>query len=81
MGWGGGGQPGECLYANAAHNRIKKFDANGVYLTQWGSNGSGNGQFSSPSGVAVDGQGNVYVADTENKRIQQFTSGGMFLST
>ncbi|MBF0592491.1 MAG: hypothetical protein HQL02_10435 [Nitrospirae bacterium] len=37
--------------------------------------------FSSPQGVAVDGSGNVYVADTGNARIQKFTSDGKFIIT
>ena len=45
-------------------------------LTKWGSNGAGNGQFASPSGVAVDGNGNVYVSDALNSRIQKFDSNG-----
>lgn len=44
-----------------------------VYNTQWGSLGSGNGQFNSPRGMAVDSSGNVYVADTGNNRIQKFS--------
>ena len=44
----------------------------GTAITQWGSSGSGNGQFNAPDGVAVDGSGNVYVADTGNDRIQKF---------
>jgi DNA-binding beta-propeller fold protein YncE len=47
-----------------------------VYITQWGTNGTGNGQFSWPYGVAVDGSGNVYVSDWGNGRIQKFTSTG-----
>src|SRR5436309_13340757 len=49
-----------------------------VYLTQWGSEGSGDGQFSFPRGVATDGAGNIYVydAETDNNRIQKFTSTG-----
>jgi DNA-binding beta-propeller fold protein YncE len=33
---------------------------------------SEDGQFMTPTGVATDGSGNVYVADTNNNRIQKF---------
>ncbi len=48
-------------------------------ILQWGSEGSGNGQFISPSGVALDGSGSVYVADSGNNRIQVFTGTGEFV--
>jgi hypothetical protein len=51
-----------------------------TYVSQWGSYGSGNGQLSSPRGIAVDSSGNVYVADFNNDRIQKFTSTGAYLS-
>ena len=51
-----------------------------VYVTQWGSGGSGNGQFSSPLGVAVDAGGHVYVVDYGNNRIQEFTSSGAYVT-
>jgi streptogramin lyase len=35
-----------------------------------------NAQFDSPQGVAVDGAGNVYVADTVNNAIRQLTASG-----
>ena len=42
--------------------------------------GSGDGQFAAPLGMAVDGAGNVYVADNQNHRIQKFGDGGDFLA-
>ena len=46
---------------------------------QWGSTGTGDGQFKEPDGIAVDSDGNVYVVDTNNHRIQKFTRKGVFL--
>jgi DNA-binding beta-propeller fold protein YncE len=39
------------------------------------------GDFSKPTGVAVDGEGNLYVADTYNNRIEIFDADGQFIST
>ena len=43
---------------------------------QWGKAGSGPAQFNLPWGVTVDFQGNVFVADWRNDRIQKFSSDG-----
>ena len=51
-----------------------------AFSLTWGTSGSGDGQFKFPDAVAVDGSGNVYVADTVNHRIQKFTSGGAYLT-
>jgi PKD domain-containing protein/NHL repeat-containing protein len=51
-----------------------------IYLTQWGSFGSGDGQFMNPTGVATDSAGNVYVADINNHRIQKFSGTGTYLT-
>ncbi|MFH0952626.1 MAG: T9SS type A sorting domain-containing protein [Patescibacteria group bacterium] len=50
------------------------------YATQWGEQGSGDGQFNYPHGVAIASDGNVYVADYNNHRIQVFTADGTFVS-
>ena len=50
-----------------------------VSLLSFGLNGTADGEFASPCGVAVDGGGNIYVADTGNDRMQIFDSTGMHL--
>ncbi len=45
-----------------------------------GGKGSAPGQFDFPRGIAVDRQGNFFVADTNNNRIQKFSATGRFLS-
>src|SRR5438445_6031610 len=50
------------------------------FVTKWGSQGGGDGQFANPTGVAVDGSGHVFVADSGNDRIQKFTNTGTFLT-
>ena len=49
------------------------------YEGEWGSVGSGPGQFNELYGVDVAPDGNVYVADCGNKRIQYFTPTGSYL--
>ena len=90
---------GRIVVADSGNHRIVVFDAQGNFLTAWGSpcnlygegrsgcvdpDGAGplelgDGQFQEPWGVAVDQEGNVYVADTWNHRIQKFTLDGQFL--
>ena len=51
-----------------------------IYLDQWGSYGSANGQFNTPDGLVIDSQGNIYVLDTNNNRIQRFDSNNGYVS-
>ena len=51
---------------------MQVFSPGGEFLRKWGGYGSGDGQFSSPIGIAVNGEGIVYVADTFNNRVQVF---------
>ena len=50
-----------------------------TFSTTFGKNGSGEGQFNPPHGIACDSTGKVYVADTDNNRIQVFTAEREFL--
>ena len=46
----------------------------GVFVRQWGAFGTGPGAFQYPFGIATNPSNNhVYVADTYNQRIQEFT--------
>src|ERR1044072_5459691 len=49
------------------------------FVTKWGSSGSGDGQFLTPTGITTDAAGNVYVAEGNGNRVQKFTNTGALL--
>lgn len=67
------------VYVSDYYDRIQAFDSSGRFLLQWGSNGTGDGQFDFPTGMAVDGRGMIYVGDAGNHRVQKFDRHGHFL--
>ena len=46
-----------------------------------GTAGAGSGQFKEPKGIAIDSSSNVWVSDTMNNRVQEFTTAGGFLTS
>lgn len=64
-------------YSNA---RVHKYTPDGKYLSSWGESGTGEGQFNIVHNIDTDRDGWVYIADRENRRVQVFSSDGVFQS-
>ncbi len=81
------GNDGSLYVADSRNHRIQHLATDGSVLQSWGgfadaSQGSApEGMFNEPWGVAVGPDGNVYVSDTWNHRVQKFTSEGDFIAT
>lgn len=71
---------GDFLVGDGYQNgRVIRFDEKGEFLSQFGSVGSGPGQFDLVHGVAVDRNRRIYVVDRNNSRIQVFTEDGEYI--
>jgi DNA-binding beta-propeller fold protein YncE len=65
---------------------VQKFDPSGKLVAAWGEPGTGPGQFAAgstggPDQVALDVDGNAYVSDPDNQRVQKFDRDGHFQRT
>jgi DNA-binding beta-propeller fold protein YncE len=79
---------GNFYVADTQNLRVQEFDKTGNFITMFGSKGLAEGQFNGysdtavgtgPGGLAVDKDGNIYVADTWNHRMQKFGPDGKVL--
>ena len=77
---GSAGAPTEPPEGEGEFEEAEEAGETPVYDTAFGSYGSENGQLKSPGDVALDSEGNVWVADKGNNRIEEFDSEGNFLS-
>lgn len=68
---------GEVAIAAAAGVAIT--DTDGNVITKWGQRGSGETDFDLPHGIVLGDDGNVYVSDTQNKRVKAYTKDGRLL--
>jgi DNA-binding beta-propeller fold protein YncE len=59
---------------------IKKYDSDGNFISKWGKDGLGNGEFDGAFDITTDSHNNVYVVDYGNNRVQKFDSDGNFIS-
>jgi len=59
--------------------RILKFDKTGKFIAQWGGHGKEPGKFEVAHSIAFDPQGQLWVADRENQRIQVFDTAGKYV--
>jgi streptogramin lyase len=59
--------------ADGGTNRIVKYDLTGRYQYGWGLSGGQPGQFNGPHSITVDQDGNLYLAEVFNGRVQKFT--------
>ena len=70
---------GDIMYvAEHGGHRIHKLTLGGEFLSTFGNKGSDKGQFLCPWGICIGPNGRIYVADTDNNRIQVFHSDDTF---
>jgi len=69
---------GNIYVADILNNRIQKFTSDGTFISTWGNEGSDDGEFLWPHGIAIDQAGDIYIVDSGNHRIQKFTSDGTY---
>jgi hypothetical protein len=72
---------GTAHYMPGANHRLQIFNPDGSYYGSFGGYGSGNYQFDAPRGIAFDHNGNLYIADTGNHRVQIYNNQFVHVAT
>ena len=70
---------GNIFVSDEAMHKISRFNPDGEFVSRWGANGDGNGEFDAPNGIAFDLDGNMMVVDSKNHRVQRYTPDGEYL--
>ncbi|MHC4400106.1 MAG: 6-bladed beta-propeller [Planctomycetota bacterium] len=74
---------GNVYVADADNHRVKKYRSDGVFVAEWGTKGTDDGQFTYPTVMGLDESGNILVVDYrkgQGDRIQRFDTQGKFLT-
>ena len=71
---------GQLVVGEANANRVTILTQDGVKVRSFGTEGSANGQFNYPGGIAIDNEDYIYVTDANNHRIQKFRTDGSFVA-
>jgi len=80
------GHDGSVYVSDTWNHRIQKFTNDGKFVTMWGVFGATGGElgqedlFYGPRSLAIGREGNLYVMDTGNKRVQVFNPDGVFIT-
>jgi hypothetical protein len=75
------GPDGLVYVSDSGNGRVQVFTPQGRFVRQFGSYGSGKGQFLRPSDLVVDGAGNAYVADDQAETLSKFSPAGKVIWT
>jgi streptogramin lyase len=68
------------VWVSCSDDSIRVYTASGGQLLfAFGGTGSGDGEFSTPYGIAFDTSGDAYICDYAGARVEKFTSAGTFL--
>ncbi len=74
------GPGGEMFIVDPSLDKVKVYNAEGDFIRQFGTSGTGPGQFAKPVEIDVDSQGVVWVGDEQTDRVQAFTASGDYLA-
>ena len=63
---------GRVFVVEGRFDRVQAYDPEGQMILYFGNSGNGEGEFFLPTGIAVDSEGKLYVADSQNGRVEIF---------
>ena len=70
---------GNVYVTDTLNDRVEIFDADGNFISQFGTPGDGPGHFARPKGIAIDRDGHIWVTDEVQSRVQVFNKKGQLL--